>query len=202
MFLLWSPQTVHNQIIKEYHKIKEVSSTLTLTASQDVIRLWPCVILPLADEPELQSRQEPLWIPTQQTVTHKETYCHVRSTATTSIVVITTRHCFLVISGNQADQGKLWKNGVKGEATPHTHTQTSGLSRTQLSSVSFFLFLVLVNAVVATLPILPSPLRNPTWKLSSYCLFSSKWLWRKWEHGDEMTDMLQMQQIMFWGKIY
>lgn len=109
IILLFSPQTVHNQIIKEYHKIKEVSWTPTVTASTShVSRLWLCVVLSLTDEPELQSRQEPLWIPSQQTVTHKETYCRLRSTATTSVVVIHTRHSFLVISGNQADWGKLW----------------------------------------------------------------------------------------------
>lgn len=61
-----------------------------------------------ADESKLQSRQEPLWISTQQAVTHKKTNCRVRSTATLKVVIIiiiiTIRHCFSVLSGNQAER--------------------------------------------------------------------------------------------------
>lgn len=166
--------------------------------------LW-CFIL--ADEPQLQSRQEPLWIPSQQTVTHKETYRHLRSTATTSIVVILTRHSFPVISGNQADQGKLWiPNALERfpwkmawrEKPPHL--DGAGCS---LFSVSFFafwkmgLFLSLVRAGTTTLPLLHTGLRNPSWKHSYFCLFSSSGSWGKRERRDETPDVLQMQQIVF-----
>lgn len=70
-------------------------------------------------EPKLQPRQEPLWISTQQTVSHKKTYRRVWSTATLkvsiliiiniiiiTIIIIIIRHCFFVFffSGNQAER--------------------------------------------------------------------------------------------------
>lgn len=209
MLLLFSPQTVHNQIIKEYHKIKEVSKTPTVTACGDVVRLWLCVVLSLADQPELQSRQEPLWIPSQQTVTHKETYCRLRSTATTSIVVILTRHSFPVIAGNQVDQGKLWiPNALERfplkmawrEKPPHLDGAGCSFFFSFFTFWKMGSFLALVRAGATTLPVLHTSLRNQSWKLSSYfCLFppleagENGTLWWNYRCAPDATDCFWRQ---------
>lgn len=207
MLLLFSPQTVHNQIIKEYHKIKEVSKTPTVTPCGDVVRLWLCVVLSLADQPELQSRQEPLWIPSQQTVTHKETYCRLRSTATTSIVVILTRHSFPVIAGNQVDQGKLWIPNAL-ERFPLKMAWREKPPHLDGAGCSFFFF-----------PFSLFGKWGRSWRWSVQvpppCLFCTQvwginhgnfllifvcfllWKLEKTEPCDETTDVLQMQQIVF-----